>query len=360
MNKILLNFFWLFLSFFLTFNACNSIFEDKGLGQLRLRFSSKYELLTRGTEVPDTNDFILKVTSSSGKVIYEGLWGNSPEAFNLSSGSYTIKVISETFTKPEFSKPQYGDEQVLVVPASGVVNGEINCTQMNSGVRLSINSNFLTTYPSAALLLKSSKGSLMYSYREKKIAYFEPGSVSLILTQDGKDETLLTRVLAPREVLHLNISASEKTSQTSQKGLRIEVDTSRYWINENYVIGSGSSSSQGQSPEDAYTVAAAKQRIGDKGIWVSGFIVGGDLTSTAASFDPPFKSRTNLLFAPRAGSCERSSCIAVSLPIGDVREALNLVDNPNLLGKQVYIKGDIVESYFGLVGLKNVSDYQKK
>ncbi len=357
MNKRSLQLFWVILSLILALNSCTSLFEDKALGQLRLRFSESAALFTRASsEIPDTNDFILKVVSSTGKIIYEGLWGNSPEAFDLASGSYTIKVISEVFTKPEFSKPQFGDEQVLVVPASGLVSGEVNCVQMNSGVKLSINSNFLTNYPKAALLLKSPKGSLVYSYREKRIAYFEPGSVSLVLTQDGQDETLLTRVLAPREILHLSISAPVKASS---KGLKIEVDTSRYWINDTYVIGSGTPT-QGQSPEDAYTVSAAKSRIGDKGIWVSGFIIGGDLTSASASFDPPFKSRTNLLFAPRAGTCERSSCIAVNLPTGAIRDALNLVDNPTLLGKQVYIKGDIVESYFGLVGLKNLADYKKK
>ncbi len=357
MNKNFFKILWVILSLSLALNSCDSLLDNKEFGQLRLRFSTSASLFTKAsTDIPDTNDFILKVVASTGKVIYEGLWGNSPEAFNLAAGSYNIKVISETFTKPEFSKPQFGDEQVLVVPASGIVNAEINCVQMNAGVKLNINSNFLTNYPSAALLLKSSKGSLMYSYREKRIAYFEPGSVSLILTQDGKDETLFTRVLAAREILHLSINAPAKASN---QGFKIEVDTSRYWINDIYVIGSGSPS-QGGSPEEAYTVSAAKSRIGDKGVWVSGFIIGGDLTSASASFSPPFKSRTNLLFAPRAGTCERSSCIAVNLPTGPIRDALNLVDNPSLLGKQVYIKGDIVESYFGLVGLKNVSDYKKK
>ena len=37
---------------------------------------------------------------------------------------------------------------------------------------------------------------------------------------------------------------------------------------------------------------------------------------------------------------------------------LNLVDNPGLLGKRVCLRGDIVESYFGLVGIKNVTEFQ--
>lgn len=357
MKKTVVKLLFVIGGIFAVLNSCESLMGERGEGQLRLKFSRDAVLITKASDIPDTNDFILKVVSSSGKVIYDGSWGASPEAFNLSAGSYTIKVVSEAFIKPEFAKPQFGDEQVLVVPASGVVNAEMNCVQLNSGVKLNINSNFLTSYPSGALLLKSSKGSLLYSYREKRIAYFDPGSVSLILTQDGKDETLLTRVLAPREVLSLNISAPE--SVASSKGLSIEIDTSKYWLNESFVIGEDSSS-QGQSSEDAYTVAAAKTMIGAEDIWVSGFIVGGDLTSSAANFSTPFKSRTNLLLGPRAGACERSSCIAVSLPTGEIRDALNLVDNPSLLGKVVYLRGDIVESYFGLVGLKNLNDYKIK
>jgi hypothetical protein len=47
----------------------------------------------------------------------------------------------------------------------------------------------------------------------------------------------------------------------------------------------------------------------------------------------------------------------VQLPAGDVREALNLADNPDLLGKKVSIRGDIVSSYYGLIGLKNCTEY---
>jgi hypothetical protein len=49
--------------------------------------------------------------------------------------------------------------------------------------------------------------------------------------------------------------------------------------------------------------------------------------------------------------------MSVQLPAGKVREALNLVDNPGLLGCKVTVRGDIVQSYYGLVGLKNITDY---
>jgi hypothetical protein len=50
--------------------------------------------------------------------------------------------------------------------------------------------------------------------------------------------------------------------------------------------------------------------------------------------------------------------MSVQLPAGKVRDALNLVDNPELLGTKVIIKGDVAASYYGLVGLKNCDDYR--
>ena len=49
--------------------------------------------------------------------------------------------------------------------------------------------------------------------------------------------------------------------------------------------------------------------------------------------------------------------MSVQLLKGDIRDALNLVDNPELLGRKVYMKGDIVESYYGIPGIKNITDF---
>ena len=50
--------------------------------------------------------------------------------------------------------------------------------------------------------------------------------------------------------------------------------------------------------------------------------------------------------------------MSVSLPVGEIRDALNLVDNPDIHGKRVFLKGNIVSSYFGLVGIKDVTEYE--
>jgi hypothetical protein len=51
-------------------------------------------------------------------------------------------------------------------------------------------------------------------------------------------------------------------------------------------------------------------------------------------------------------------CLSVQLPSGELRDDLNLVDNPGLLGRKVCLKGDIVEAYYGIPGIKNISEYE--
>lgn len=111
---------------------------------------------------------------------------------------------------------------------------------------------------------------------------------------------------------------------------------------------------------DALTVSQAIASAGESDVWVSGYIVGGDLTSSSASFSGPFSSRTNIVLGPRSSTSSRSSCISVSLPSGEIRDEINLVDNPHLLGRKVFLRGDLVEAYYGIPGMKNLTDYELK
>ena len=234
---------------------------------------------------------------------------------------------------------------------------ELGCRQINSGIRLDISSDFLTEYPDGVLFIKAGGGRLMYSYTEKRIAYFEPGSVSLVLSDGGQETVLLTRTLVSQEILTLKVSVAAGAGAVS-KGISISLDTSRVWTNETYVLGG--EDSKGVSYEDSLTVSQALASVGREDVWVSGFIVGGDLTSANASFAPPFKSSSNLILGPRSSSSSRENCIAVQLPSGDIRDMLNLADHPEMLGRLVCLNGDIESSYYGMVGLKSVSDFVLK
>ena len=340
--------------------ACNLLDEREGeMGQLRVSFNEAGNSLTRASgAIPDTSDFLLTITDASGKTVYNGLFGACPESLDVSAGSYVIKALSGEFTKPAFSVPQYGDEVCVVVPSGGVADVKLTCSQMNAGVLLNVDKSFLTGCPDGSLFLKSAQGKLMYSYTESRVAYFSPGQVSLMLSQGGKDEVLLTRNLQSRQILVLGVSVAQNASGSSFQGIggvTVAVDTSRVWMDENYVIGGGAD--KGSTSDDAMTVTTAIANGPKSAVWVSGYIVGGDLTSASATFEGTFKSRTNILLGPKSSTKDRKACIAVQLPTGRVRDALNLVDNPDMLGRKVCLRGDLVEAYYGLVGLKSVDEF---
>ena len=328
-------------------------------GELKISFDEMPPEDTRSAiEIPDTNDFLLYVADSKGTVVYEGTYGDAPESVFVKAGSYNIRALSGEITTPAFSSPQFGDEQCVLVEKGERAAVKLVCSQVNSGIRIKRTSGFLVSYPDASLVLKSSSGSLMYGYSEKRIAYFPSGNVSLILSQGGKDEVLMTRWLEPGEILSLGVSASSGGMGTAAGGSReisVAIDTSRVWTEESFVIGE--SDGRGESSDNPMGITQAMSSVGEHEVWVCGYIVGGDLSSSSASFDEPFTSRTNIVLGPKSVTTSRSSCLAVQLSSGSVRDNLNLVDNPEILGRRVALKGDVVASYYGLVGIKNVVDY---
>jgi len=352
------------------FCSCEWIDTPENEGEIRLHFIDRDVVATRASaDIPDTNDFLLTVKSSDGTTLYEGAYGASPERLPASAGTYTIKVLSREFSSPEFAAPVYGDEQVVVVPSGGSADVNLTCRQVNCGIKLSINSSFLTSYPKGVLFVQSDKThKLMYAYTEKRIAYFDPGTISVVLNDGGTSKTLLSRSLMSQEILALSITAgssssggSSSTDTASGIGVRVEVDTTRNWSSSSYIIGSGEASDneKGQTSTNAFTVAGAKENIGKTGVWVSGYIVGGDMTSSASGMktEGPFSSETNIAIAGRSSVTDKSSCLSIQLPSGDIRKALNLVAHPENLGKRLIIKGDIVSSYYGIPGIKNPTEY---
>ena len=117
------------------------------------------------------------------------------------------------------------------------------------------------------------------------------------------------------------------------------------------------SDGSGSVPERDFSCNEAKENAGAKKVWVGGFISGGDLSASKISFTPPFHSDTNIALSDSLYAFVKDSCISVQLPKGAIRDSLNLVRNPEKLWRYVLIKGDIVESYFGITGIKNASDY---
>ena len=344
--------------------ACDRIISspDPEPGVLTLSFINSS---SKGSEMPDTNSFILSIRDDGDSPVWTGLYADAPKELSLAAGEYTVEAVSRSFTGPVFDAPQYGDRQTVDLSPGKISAVHLSCAMLNSAVRLQFTDQFVADYPGGNLYVKSAAGTLMYAYGERRTGYFYPGTVWVLFNRNGTSQTLATRELAPREVLVLRIGSGSSVKDVDSvaeqygDGISIEVDTTHIWTCENLYYGNPDGG-EGEDLSGAYSVGQARSKAasGEKGVWVYGYIAGGDLTSKSCSFSAPFKSNTNLVLAPDKHTADRESCLAVQLSQGDIRDALNLADHPELLGRLVYLKGNLVEKYYGLPGLQGLSGYR--
>ncbi len=113
--------------------------------------------------------------------------------------------------------------------------------------------------------------------------------------------------------------------------------------------------------DDPYNVAAGIGLQNEEPIaWVHGYIVGAvksglsSVTSNAdINWSAPFDLATNVVIADDVTCREISQCIIVNLPAGKpLRTQVNLMDNPDNLGKHLAVNGKL-RKYFGQAGLRD-------
>lgn len=92
------------------------------------------------------------------------------------------------------------------------------------------------------------------------------------------------------------------------------------------------------------------------GVWIKGYIV-GTYHDYGAHFETANASNNNILLAPSPDVRDKAKCIDVQLPFGDVRTALNLANNPGMMGAEVALYGDVLK-YNTMPGLKNTTKYK--
>ena len=334
--------------------ACADLLQPQAQGSISITFEKTFFDLTKASgDVPAADDFILTVTDSEGDIVYNGRYGASPEAMMVGAGNYTVSAVSREFSEPLYEAPQFGDTQIVSVKAGESASVTLMCRQLNSGVRLHLDEYFRTAYPDGVLYLKGSGGTLMYGYTEKRTAYFKPGGMALTLYNDGKEDVLCTRVLEEQQMLTLNLSATVGDGSAEYGRVLLQVDTCRNWVTE-YIVAGDDDDSEGGS----YSVSEARSHIGENGVWVEGYVVGVATNTQKFSFSAPFSKNTNIALGLRSTTTDSNYMLSVELSKGDIRDALNLVDNPDLLGKKIRLKGNLVDAYYGIPGMKNVCAYE--
>lgn len=330
--------------------SCDGWFSRQDAGRLHIHFAGLPAVSRAALVLPDSGAFLLTVLDDAGRTVYDGTFGNCPDPLEVAPGIYHVSVRSGDFSRPKFDSPVFGDEQVAVVSSGSTVDVALVCTQLNAGIRLKISSDFPANCPRGLLFVRSEDGRLQYAYKERRIAYFKPGPVDLQLEKDGEQSVLYSRNLEAREILTVAVSAPGD-APSSGGHISVAVDTARNWTGDEFVIGAGGSSAAGKDIDYAMDVTTARGRTGATGVWVYGYIVG--CTSPFLELS----SETNLAIAGRTSVTSKNACLSVELKKGSLRDALNLVSHPENKGRKVFLKGDIV-TYYGIPGVKNITDYR--
>ncbi len=101
------------------------------------------------------------------------------------------------------------------------------------------------------------------------------------------------------------------------------------------------------NPLSLEDVALLCDLVGTNEYWVSGVIAGSAENGGTLAAETTY---SNLAL----GTAE--PYVPVQLPKGDIRTAINPYDNPHMIGKTLWIKGQLLK-YFSVGGVKNPTDY---
>ena len=109
-----------------------------------------------------------------------------------------------------------------------------------------------------------------------------------------------------------------------------------------------------------YSVGQAITKAGTGTAWVKGYIIGcmNSNNNYTLEVTAPFTVASNVYIADKKDEDITSRMLPVQLVAGsEIRAAVNLVDNPDNLGKTLSIQGSL-ENYFQQPGLKNPTAYK--
>lgn len=134
------------------------------------------------------------------------------------------------------------------------------------------------------------------------------------------------------------------------------------WCFDDVKIGirDASATTNDGSENKPYTAADVINGTTGTGVWVTGYIVGYSSSTTAttgAKFTAEGANATNVLIADSADETDVANCIAVALPSGNIRTAVNLKDNPGNLKKKLSVNGTIGTVY-GIAGVTSLTSHK--
>ncbi len=288
--------------------------------------------------------------STDGKVLYS-------ETFSTSQGDFTTYSVK-------------GDQNwtFSATYSCMVISGYVNPTNYENEdwlISPEVNLGDYTTshisFEHAGNYFASVSSSVSVWVSENYITGTRPDSVSwtqLEITKSfsNSDFNFVTPEISLTQFAGKKVRIAFKYNSTTTKA--------GTWELKNFKVLSGEATpvpvvDNGKGTElSPYNVAGASQATGTLA-WVNAYVVGylwsGTYTNYVLGADTCTQA-TNLMIADTTGNIYFAKCMAVQLPTGVIRNALNLVTpaNKTLIGKKVRLYGSI-ESYFGAPGIKTVT-----
>lgn len=332
--------------------GCNPFEEDAEPACLYVSISRHdYVHTAAAVPLPDSVKFLLTVLDGRERTVYDGAYGDFPSAFSLARGKYTVRLRSTVKPLPDFDSPVFGEDCTLKLSSGEQKILKLRCMQLNSGLRINAAASVISDYPDCRFSIHTPDGGMELSPGDARTVYFTPGEVELSFSSARWSGTLIRRELHQSEILTVGVNP-----QGSEDGHKpaLEIDTLRLWTGEETMIPEDAPGSEG----NPLNVHELRGYAGQKGIWAYGYIVGAFKSRSSPAFSDPYPSDTNLILAGKTSAAGTEGCISVELKKGKIREALNLVDHPDLTGRKLFVKCTVAEAYYGIPGCKAVTEYR--
>jgi hypothetical protein len=188
--------------------------------------------------------------------------------------------------------------------------------------------------------------------------------VPATLVEGSNWNDFITVELSLTEYVGQTITVAVKYTSTDSKAGTMEIQSITIEEGSGVTPPTPPTPGQGEgsgTADDPYNVAAGIGLQSEEPIaWVHGYIVGAvksglsSVTSNAdINWSAPFDLATNVVIADDASCNEISQCIIVNLPAGKpLRTQVNLMDNPDNLGKHLAVNGKL-RKYFNQAGLRD-------
>lgn len=189
--------------------------------------------------------------------------------------------------------------------------------------------------------------------------------VPATLTEGSNWNNFLTAEISLSEYVGQTVTFAVKYISTDSKAGTMEIQSITIQEGSGEVPPTPPTPGEGEgsgTQDDPYNVAAAIAAQGTQNnaptAWVRGYIVGAvkngtsQVNGNSIIWSAPFDSQTNVVIADDPNCNEIDLCIIVNLPAGKpLRAQVNLLDNPNNMGKMLAVTGKLYP-YFGKAGLR--------